>query len=177
MSNIAPDPLEPVQEFVNTYDHEDEVEKLPDAAALTRWLDLHGLGAPRATAADLARARELRDALHAILKHHRGAELDPAAPRVVDAAAERARIAVGFDEQGRARLVPKAGGVDGALGALLIRVADAQRDGTWERLKACQADDCQWAFYDHSRNRSGVWCDMKVCGNRQKVRTFRERRA
>jgi predicted RNA-binding Zn ribbon-like protein len=42
-------------------------------------------------------------------------------------------------------------------------------------LKACPADDCQYAFYDRSRNHSAVWCDMKVCGNRAKVRQFRTR--
>ena len=49
--------------------------------------------------------------------------------------------------------------------------------GTWSRLKVCPADDCQWAFYDHSKNRSGTWCSMQVCGNRAKVRAYRERRA
>jgi predicted RNA-binding Zn ribbon-like protein len=61
------------------------------------------------------------------------------------------------------------------MGRLLAIVADAQEAGTWPRLKACLADDCQWAFYDLSRNRSAVWCDMRVCGNRAKVRGFRER--
>jgi len=42
-------------------------------------------------------------------------------------------------------------------------------------LKVCPADTCQWAFYDASRKRSAVWCDMRVCGNRAKVRGFRER--
>jgi len=50
-------------------------------------------------------------------------------------------------------------------------------DGTWARVKACVADDCQWAFYDSSRNRSGRWCDMAVCGNREKVRTYRSRQS
>jgi predicted RNA-binding Zn ribbon-like protein len=81
-----------------------------------------------------------------------------------------------FGADGAARLEPLAGGVDGALGRLLARVAAAQDDGTWARLKVCPADDCQVAFYDTSRNRSAVWCDMAVCGNRQKVRSFRERR-
>jgi predicted RNA-binding Zn ribbon-like protein len=44
-------------------------------------------------------------------------------------------------------------------------------------MKACAAEDCQYAFFDNSRNRSAVWCDMKVCGNRQKVRSFRARRS
>jgi predicted RNA-binding Zn ribbon-like protein len=67
--------------------------------------------------------------------------------------------------------------VDGALGALLGTVAAAMADGTWSRLKACRADNCHWAFYDHTRNRSGVWCDMAVCGNRAKVRAYRHRHA
>jgi predicted RNA-binding Zn ribbon-like protein len=177
MSNAAPEQLELVRTFVNTYDHEDHTERLTDPAALTAWLDGNGLGALKATAADLARARELREALRAILQHHGGLELDPAAPQVVDDAAARARLAVAFDDHGDAIVEPKAGGVDGALGRLLVTIADAQRDGTWSRLKACPADDCQYAFYDRSRNRSAVWCDMKVCGNRHKVRSFRERHA
>ena len=72
-------------------------------------------------------------------------------------------------------LAPAAGGVDGALGRLLAIIARAIEDGTWQRLKVCPADTCQWGFYDTSRNRSAVWCDMRVCGNRAKVREFRER--
>jgi predicted RNA-binding Zn ribbon-like protein len=55
-------------------------------------------------------------------------------------------------------------------------VAAAAADGTWERAKACRADDCRWAFYDQSRNRSARWCDMAVCGNRTKVRAYRAKR-
>src|SRR4051795_1853080 len=177
MSNAAPEPLELVRSFVNTYDHDDGTEVLTGPGELTQWLDDHGLGAPKAGAPDLARARELREALRAILQHHGGAELDPAAPRVIDDAASRAQLAVVFGDPGPALVEPRAGGVDGALGHLLVTIADAQRDGTWARLKACAAQDCQYAFYDRSRNRSAVWCDMKVCGNRNKVRSFRERHA
>ena len=175
MSNAAPEQLELVRSFVNTYDHEDDSESLPDPAALTAWLEGNGLGAPKVSAADLARARDLREALRAILQHHGGLELDPGAPRIVDEAAERAKLGVAFDDHGHAVIEPRAGGVDAALGGLLVTIADAQRDGTWPRLKACPAEDCQFAFYDRSRNRSAVWCDMKVCGNRHKVRSFRAR--
>lgn len=173
MSNPAPDQLELVRAFVNTYDHEDGTETLQDPAALTAWLEHNGLGSPRAGAADLERTRDLREALRAILQHHGGLDLDPAAPQVVDAAADRAQLSVAFDAHGDAHIEPKADGVDGALGRLLVVIADAQRDGTWSRLKACPAEDCQVAFYDRSRNHSAVWCDMKVCGNRAKVRQFR----
>jgi predicted RNA-binding Zn ribbon-like protein len=36
------------------------------------------------------------------------------------------------------------------------------------RLRACPA--CDWLFLDNSRNGSRIWCDMAVCGNRQKSR-------
>ena len=55
-------------------------------------------------------------------------------------------------------------------------VYTATVDGTWPRLKACRREICHWLFYDHSRNRSGIWCSMAVCGNRTKTRAYRERR-
>jgi predicted RNA-binding Zn ribbon-like protein len=43
------------------------------------------------------------------------------------------------------------------------------------RLKVCDNPGCRWAFYDESRNRSRRWCQSTACGNRFKVRRFRER--
>jgi predicted RNA-binding Zn ribbon-like protein len=37
-------------------------------------------------------------------------------------------------------------------------------------VRQCAADDCAWLFLDESRNHSRRWCDMTVCGNRQKAR-------
>jgi predicted RNA-binding Zn ribbon-like protein len=42
-------------------------------------------------------------------------------------------------------------------------------------VRECAADDCAWLFLDESRNRSRRWCDMKVCGNRQKARRYYQR--
>ena len=42
-------------------------------------------------------------------------------------------------------------------------------------VRWCEAPDCQWLFLDHSRNRSRRWCDMRVCGNRQKARRHYQR--
>ena len=51
---------------------------------------------------------------------------------------------------------------------------------TWTRLKACP--DCQWVFYDHTKNKNKVWCLMtasgpqgRSCGSISKVRSFRQR--
>ncbi len=56
-------------------------------------------------------------------------------------------------------------------------VHDSIAQGTWSRLKACREHECEWAFYDHTKNRSGAWCSMQRCGNRAKARAFRERHA
>jgi predicted RNA-binding Zn ribbon-like protein len=81
-----------------------------------------------------------------------------------------------FDSEGAA-LVTRCGGVDSAIARLLAIVHASMNDRTWARLKACPAEDCLWAFYDHSRNRSGTWCEMGKCGNRAKARGWRERHA
>ena len=44
-----------------------------------------------------------------------------------------------------------------------------------ELVKICDNDECRWLFLDTSRNHRRRWCDMKVCGNRAKVRRFRAR--
>ena len=63
-----------------------------------------------------------------------------------------------------------------AVARLLLIVRDAQRDGTWERLKVCSRDECRWAYYDRSHSRRGRWCDMAACGNRVKNQALRSRR-
>ncbi len=179
MSNPAPGPLETVRAFVNTRDIDDDVELLSGPDAFVAWLAEHELLAgdatTRATAADVRRAIELREALRAHLFAHHGEPLAEGAAQTLDAASRRARLTVRFTGADATDVEPEAAGVDGALGRLLAIIARAIADGTWQRLKACPADTCQWAFYDASRNRSAVWCDMKVCGNRAKVREFRER--
>jgi predicted RNA-binding Zn ribbon-like protein len=68
----------------------------------------------------------------------------------------------------------------GVAGWMLAAVVDAIADDTWTRLKRCP--DCQWIFYDRSRNRSKIWCDMlsggaggRSCGTIAKVNRYRQR--
>ena len=132
---------------------------LSDTAGLAEWFANEDLVSPtvRATQAELARAIELREALRAVLAAHGARESVPAhASRTLDAAARRARLRLHFDDEGGASLVSEAATVDGALGRLLAIVHDAIAHGTWTRLKACREHDCGWAFYDHTKNRSGA---------------------
>jgi len=167
-----------IRDFVNTRDLLEDGEALSTPAALEEWSDLHGLsrGALRASPGDLARAIEFREALRRLLLANTGGvEVDTVpAFEVLDRVARSARIELCFEECA-GKLSPAAGGVEAVLGRLVIAVHGAMADGSWERLKACRAGDCEWAFVDHAKNHSRAWCSMKVCGNREKARVFRER--
>jgi len=166
-----------IRDFVNTRDLLEDEEKLTSPDELLTWLGERALtrGESRATVADLDHAVELREALRQLLLEHTGVEVDrETASAVLDRTARRAHIELCF-EQCHGALTPAAGGVDAALGRLVIAVHDAMVDGSWERLKACRASDCEWAFIDNARNHSRAWCSMKSCGNREKARAFRER--
>ena len=178
MSNPAPGDLELVRSFVNTWDAEDDTDAIATPDALRDWLVDKGFldAGAKVTTADQRRAAGVREALRATLRAHHGHDEEEWADDALCDASERAKLQVLFEKDGTSRLVPAAAGVDGALGRLLTIVHEADREGQWTRLKVCPADDCQWAFYDKSRNRSATWCDMKVCGNRHKVREYRERR-
>jgi predicted RNA-binding Zn ribbon-like protein len=169
-----------IQDFVNTL-HKDiygDEEDLQTPAALTAWLRGRGLvGAGRATADDLARAIELREALRTLLLANNAVEVDAAAAqRVLDEAARRARVELRFLD-GEPTLAPAATGTRGALGRIVAAVHGSFADGSWPRLKACRAHDCEWAFVDHAKNQSRAWCSMRSCGNREKARAFRRRHA
>ena len=60
--------------------------------------------------------------------------------------------------------------------AVWAQVLLAQADGTWPRLKLCRREACGSAFYDLSRNNSGVWHDVRTCGNVVNLRASRLRK-
>lgn len=173
----APEPLHLVQRFVNSVDFEDGEEELASPEALRAWLAERGLmdaGEP-VSDADLRRALDVREGLRALMLANNGLELDEDKVERLDRAAGRASVRVCFQPGSDPELVPDAGGVDGALARLMAIVAAAVSHGQWERLKACPRHSCLWAFYDQSKNRSGRWCKMEVCGNVEKARAYRER--
>jgi len=176
----APEPLVLVQAFANTVAEEGPFrwEAIGDPDSLRSWLSSRGLLADgeRVGEADVARAKEVRKALRSLLAANNGREADAAAIRALNLATERARLTVRFGADGRATLEPGAGGVDGALGRVLAAVHASMEEGIWGRLKSCANATCGWAFYDRSKNRSGRWCSMEVCGNRTKTRAYRRRR-
>ncbi|HEY2372083.1 MAG TPA: CGNR zinc finger domain-containing protein [Gaiellaceae bacterium] len=164
----APGRLELVRRFANTLDVEHGREALHSPVQLRKLLLELGLidQGTRVTGTDLERAHELRDTLRHLALANNGVATD---------AALEATLTVRVDDRDGV-LEPVERGVDGAFADLVGIVYTAMADGSWTRLKACRRDVCHWLFYDRSRNRSAVWCQMSVCGNRTKTKAYRARR-
>jgi predicted RNA-binding Zn ribbon-like protein len=175
----APPSLQQVQAFVNTLDLGEATDLLDDVASARRWLRREGFMGARATLnqAQLTEIREVRESLRALLAQNSGGPAPSAAqlrPLRVLAGARQPQL--GVDTFGRVEFegARRSDIRDGLLG-LLVAIRDAQADGSWARLKVCGNPDCRWAYFDQSRNRQGIWCDMASCGNRLKNRAFRAR--
>ena len=174
-STPAPGDLEVVQRFMNLHEHDpDTGGELPASTELVRSF-LIGRGLlteeERFTDRDRETALALAAALHA--------RVEPEGPspeqvELLDRAAQDAGLHPHLEPEGPV-IVPSEGGVKGALGQILAIAFLADLDGRWADLKVCADEDCRSVFYDRSRNHSGRWCSMQACGNRNKVRAWRER--
>jgi predicted RNA-binding Zn ribbon-like protein len=172
----APEGLALVQDLVNTLDIEKGEDSIATSGALAGWLAEHGFQVGTAvTDSDVARFGDIREGLRSLLDAHNGGTSSPEAVTRMNAALAGAGLTLQIGH-GRATL-DGAGASDRAIARVGQAVLTAEADGTWQRLKTCRDEECRWAFYDASRNRSGVWCNMAVCGCRTKVRAFRSRRA
>jgi len=161
----APGRLELLQRFINTHNHDLPLDwdRIGSARKAQAWLRQKGLIGPREriSEADAARLRDLREALRALLAGR-------------PAAVEPARLRVVADGAGRTALEPEGHGTERAVATLLGILHEAQLTGDWERMKACR--QCEYAFFDRSKNRSAAWCAMSICGNRTKNRAYYRRR-
>jgi predicted RNA-binding Zn ribbon-like protein len=92
------------------------------------------------------------------------------------AAGPVARLALVSSADGELGLEPDGHGLSGFAAEVWAQVFLAQLAGTWKRLKLCHNPPCASAFYDRSRNNSGVWHDVKTCGNAVNLRASRARR-
>jgi predicted RNA-binding Zn ribbon-like protein len=173
----APMPLLLVQGFVNTHDLEEGTDLLADPGTARDWLVRARLLEPTAqpTQSELELARAVREGLRRLLRRADDGAEDELAPLRAVSDAHSARLRVG--DGGAIELEnPRRRDVGDALFELLLIVHRAQEDGSWKRLKVCANSECQWAFFDRSRNQQGHWCEMAVCGNRLKNRELRARR-
>lgn len=170
----VPAPIACVRDFVNTTDRETGTDDIATPAQLAAYLRASGRlsGHQEATDADVELAHRLRRGLRRALELNHD-DVRTGAPDL-DAALGELPLRLEWSDS-EPRLAPAGSGVGGALGGIVVAVAESLAEGTWRRLKICAADDCAWAYYDASKNRARNWCEYG-CGNRIKVRAYRERR-
>ncbi len=169
----VPRPAALVRDFVNTLDHELGTDELATTAGLTGFLMRHDLlDAGRAEERDREQALSLRAGLHQALElNHeaRRSSLD-ALDDVLAVLPVRLRWA-----DGGVVAAPAEAGVAGALARIGLAAHESRATEDWWRLKICAFDECEWAYYDHSKNRSRHYCEYG-CGNKLKTRAYRARR-
>jgi predicted RNA-binding Zn ribbon-like protein len=174
----APGRLELLQRFVNTHNHDlpEDWDRIGTGQNAQAWLREKGLIAAgdRVSEAEAARLRELREAIRALVIASRQGGPEEAATEVIRKAWRGAGLRVTVDDLGRTILEPERRGIDGAVATLLAILHEAQLSGDWSRMKACR--QCEYAFFDRSKNRSAAWCAMSICGNRTKNRAYYRRR-
>ena len=177
----APDDLELVRSFLSLHDHEQgNPDGMPPSLESLRWWlgarDLVGSEEPIKDQ-DLAWALRVRDALTTKVRENMGETADADATALLNRAGEETGLRVCFGCADGDAIHVRATGVRGAIGRILGSAFLAELDGRWERFRVCHDPGCSSVFFDRSKNKSGKWCSMSSCGNRAKVRAFRERQA
>ncbi|MDA0159030.1 CGNR zinc finger domain-containing protein [Solirubrobacter ginsenosidimutans] len=174
----APGRLELLQRFVNTHNHEfpDEWDRIGTPEKAQAWLLAKALIGPgdAITDADVTRLRALREGIRALAIANQAGHSAAAASEAIRDVSALAALSVVVDANGRTALQPTGEGVDGAVAMLLGILHEAQLGGDWSRMKACR--QCEYAFFDRSKNRSATWCAMAICGNRIKNRAYYRRK-
>jgi predicted RNA-binding Zn ribbon-like protein len=129
----------------------------------------------------LERARELRETLYRIF----GALAAEARPAEDDLARLNSELALTL---ARCRIEPEGAGfawswnedslaLERPLWPIVRSAAELLTSPERALVKRCASDTCLWLFLDRTKNHARRWCDMKVCGNRAKVRRHRRRAA
>jgi predicted RNA-binding Zn ribbon-like protein len=184
-------------DFVNTVDDRPTLqsrELLHDYRDLLSWARQAGAVTPRQASAlereaarrprearsVLDQARSVRESLFLLFSAAAAgrrlpeAELDRLNP-ALSAALGRLRLTSGRGKGARWAWSDELA-LEQMLWPVLRSAADLLTSRDLARLRECAAQACAWLFLDRSKNRSRRWCDMTVCGNRDKVRRHRQRR-
>lgn len=169
MNDRAPAPggLALIQALVNTLDLESDADALDTAEGRAAF----GL----APGAEAEAARELREALRVACLAHAGHGPHAVAPPLGQLLAAAPLLVRVSAADGSATLAPA--DPSPLVSRVAATIAEAVASGTWTRLKACEAADCHWAYYDRSPAGRSRWCDMGVCGARAKMRAYRARKS
>lgn len=164
-----------VEDFANTVDVEAGSDEIATPAGLTGWLKGHGmLATPGEIPGTVHKScLALRAGIREELGTHVGDTPDPGLLAAADTVLAEHPVLI----TARGALTPAAGlsAEREPLALLAIAWSELVTTGDAVRLKRCAEHTCGWAFWDASKNRSRRWCSMKVCGNRNKSRSYASR--
>ena len=176
----APGTLGLVQDFMNTRNHLEGGDLLGSVVEADRRLAERGLVGMEESVGETGRRTlvDFREALRVLLLAHNGAAEPGSGVDSLNEFAVSAALGVLFGADGRPTLGPVAGDgpAERVVARLLAEIFRAEAEGRWGRLKACRNPACRWIFYDASKNGLGRWCNMQICGARNKMRRYRERK-
>jgi predicted RNA-binding Zn ribbon-like protein len=186
---VSHDEAKSVRDFADRITRDD----LPDYASLLRWSvfssligpgeadRLRGLAqrSPPAARRVLRRALRLREALYRIGKAMVEGWAPPTADlqvldREVHQARRRQRL-VARRRRLESEWIADPLRLDRMLWPIALSAATLFGSDDIGQLKQCTGSPCGWLFVDTTRNHSRQWCQMSDCGNRAKVRRFRQR--
>ena len=146
-----------------------------DAERLVAAAEAH----PRAAAAALKRATELREAIYPVLSAEaRGEPLPDGALNRLNAALPEALGALRLEpgsEAFRWRFDHDESDLAPMLAPVLRAAAELLTSSDLARVRECDSESCFWLFLDTSKSGTRRWCDMKVCGNREKARRHHQK--
>ena len=175
----APGELELLQRFLNLHVHDEQDRHVdPPLEMLQAFLAERGLlrDGERVTEADRQTYLRLRSAIRDMIEAGSGAPVSRRHAKTLDEIAVDASLHPHFHAARPATLEPSGSGMAAAFGTMVSIAFVSTFDGSFDHLRLCADETCRAIFYDRSKNHSGRWCSMATCGNRAKVRAWRERR-
>ena len=175
----APGELELLQRFLNLHLHDEQDRHLdPPLEMLEGFLVDRGLlrESERVTEVDQQTYLRLRSAIRDMIEAGGGAPMSKQHAKTLDEIAVGASLHPHFHAAQPPTLEPSGSGVAAVFGMMVAIAFVSTFDGSFEHLRLCANETCRSIFYDRSKNHSGRWCSMATCGNRAKVRAWRERR-
>lgn len=156
----------------------DTVERVPTPHRFGEWLAVNGLAVETCSDEEWSDALALREAIHEALGAVAVGRSVPAdAGRVINAHSSTGRAVAHLTAEGARVWVlgppPRVADALAVIAAETIAIVSGERDG---RLALCGSPTCREAFFDTSRSRTRRWCDMNICGNKQKKARLRASR-
>lgn len=131
---------------------------------------------PDAAAAALRKARELREAIFAIVSDVSGGrEPGPAALALFNdhLAEAMTHLQLAPAEVGvRWAWTGDEDDLERVLWPVAWSMAEFLLSDDRQKVRVCASETCDWVFLDTSRNHSRRWCSMQSCGNRAKARRY-----